>query len=115
MTYYVIPDEDPNMIRNIILLCNKYDIDYFILGKGSNVIFHEEGYYGLVINLRKFTNEKIYRVGNDTLITLGAGVSLDDAIDLAYKNSLSGFEFLTDIPHTWYNWRSSDKKYWSFW
>lgn len=98
--YYIVPEQDQNIIKNIILLCNEYNIDYFILGKGSNIIFNNEGYNGLVINLRKFTTKKLFRVGNNSLITLGSGISLDDAINLAYNNSLSGFEFLSDIPGT---------------
>ena len=54
----------------------------------------------MVINLRKFTTKNLKRVGIHTLITLGSGVSLEDAMNLAYKNSLEGFEFLADIPGT---------------
>ena len=41
-----------NQIIEIIQLCNKYKVNYFILGNGSNLLVSDQGYYGVVIQIQ---------------------------------------------------------------
>ena len=50
---YFIKPKLINKIIKIIHLCNKYSIDYFILGNGSNLLVSDKGYNGLVINIHE--------------------------------------------------------------
>ena len=50
---YFIKPKSINKIIKIIHLCNKYSIDYFILGNGSNLLVSDKGYNGLVINIHE--------------------------------------------------------------
>lgn len=74
-------------------LAVKNDLRYFILGGGSNILFADEGYDGLVIHDRcgecKVDVEKI---------TAHSGVWLDKLVDFATQNSLTGLEFAAGIP-----------------
>ena len=61
-----------NKIIKIIHLCNKYSIDYFILGNGSNLLVSDKGYNGLVINIHEdnFSDLKVDQIdGNHFQIT----------------------------------------------
>ena len=89
----------PKNTQKLILLLNmlnKENINYKVLGNGSNVIFSDDVYDGVIIKLDEFNDIKI----NDTVITVGAGVSLVKLSLLAAKESLSGLEFASGIPGT---------------
>ena len=70
----------------------------FIVGAGSNVLFKDNKFDGVIIKLSKnFSNISILK---DNIIVAGSGV-LDRTIsDFAMKNSIGGFEFLSCIPGT---------------
>ena len=65
----VIPNSTPDLIKlmNYIYTNN---IKYMILGNGSNVIFNDSGYNGVLIKLTKF--DKFEQYGNE--FSIGAGV-----------------------------------------
>ncbi len=77
----------------IIKLCLEQKIPYFILGSGSNVLFSDDGFRGLVIKI----DTRSYEINGQRIIAQ-AGVPLGDLVKLAYENSLSGLEFATGIP-----------------
>ncbi len=63
------------------------------LGGGSNLIFPDEGYRGLVIKL-DFQKLEIA----DSKVTVGAGVMLQHLIAETLKHGLTGLEFAAGIP-----------------
>lgn len=71
-------------------------VKYTVIGNGSNVIFSDEGYDGLVIvttEMKKFSVE-----GN--IIKADCGASLTRLAVAAQRASLSGLEFAYGIPGT---------------
>ncbi len=82
------------MIRNIISICKENNVDYFILGNGSNLIVRDGGIRGVVIKLTHLN--KI--VVEEDLITSACGATLHAVANVALKNSLKGLEFASGIP-----------------
>ena len=70
-TAIVTPDDEYSLIKLIRFLKDN-NIKYKILGRGSNLIFKNETYDGVLIKLDKFDNIDIDGVE----ITAGAGVPL---------------------------------------
>ena len=69
-----------------------------ILGAGSNTLFRDGGFDGIVIKLGKeFAYTKILSDGN---IEVGAATPDKKIADFAMENSIAGFEFLSCIPGT---------------
>jgi UDP-N-acetylmuramate dehydrogenase len=60
--YFVKPKTDKQIIE-IIKLCNKYKVNYFILGNGSNLLVSDNGYYGIVIQIHEhnFANLEVLK------------------------------------------------------
>lgn len=82
----------------IIKECAESDIDYLILGNGSNVLVSDDGYRGVVIRLDgEF--RKMSLVDENT-IYCGAGASLAALCKYALSCGLSGLEFAWGIPGT---------------
>lgn len=67
----------------------------FILAGGSNVLFSDYGFKGLVIRMR---NKDMRMKGSE--IYAEAGVSLNDLVSESINHSLTGFEWATGIPGT---------------
>lgn len=87
----------PNDIETLILLLKKIksnNIKYKVLGKGSNVVFSNLEYDGVIIRLDKLNKCQI----NNEEVIAQAGCGL---IELAIKVSnlgITGMEFATGIP-----------------
>lgn len=84
-------------LREVIKLLKENDINYYIVGNGSNLLVSDDGYRGVIINL--FNNFSEITV-NDNTITASAGVLLGKIGHVALENGLKGFEFATGIPGT---------------
>lgn len=76
--------------------CRAHGVPYFILGKGSNVLFADEGYEGVVISTLRLCG---FTLGGGTL-TAQAGAALGDICKAAAENGMSGLEFAYGIPGT---------------
>lgn len=89
----------PKNIEDLIKLLKyikKNNIKYKVLGKGSNVLFSDSLYDGIIIKLDEFKNIEI----NDTEIKVGAGYSLIGLSLKCARMGLSGLEFASGIPGT---------------
>ena len=83
-------------LRLIISLACEYNMPYFILGRGSNLLVSDQGIEGIVISLDGIDSIKI----NGDTVVCGAGASLRALCIAAQKASLSGLEFAYGIPGT---------------
>lgn len=82
----------------ILKECRESDVDYMILGNGSNVLAGDEGFRGVVIRL----DGDFRRISlvDDNTIYCGAGVSLASLCKFALNCGLTGLEFGWGIPGT---------------
>lgn len=85
-------------LSTILKECQATDVDYMILGNGSNLLVSDDGIRGVVIRLdgdfRKIT------LLDDTTIFCGAGATLAYLCKFALNCGLSGLEFAWGIPGT---------------
>ena len=89
----------PKDTNKLILLLKKLKdekVKYKVLGYGSNLIFSDDEFDGVIIKLDLFNKVKI----DDTIITAGSGVSLIKLSYKAQKEGLTGLEFASGIPGT---------------
>jgi len=76
------------------------NIPIFILGGGSNVLAHDEGYHGLIVRNRIPGFEIIADDPSSTTIKVGAGENWDEVVRRSVEMGLSGIEALSAIPGT---------------
>ncbi len=81
-------------LREALTFAREKDVPCFLLGGGSNILFADTGYDGMVIHMIHNT----LRIHDDVLITCGAGTALMDVIVYAAQNNLGGVEGLAGIP-----------------
>jgi len=82
-------------LKQLIQYINVNDIDYFIIGKGSNLLFSDRQFDGIIISLNEYFFK--FEVKEDTIIAQ-TGVSMVQLSNVACRAGLSGFEFMAGIP-----------------
>lgn len=92
----IVSPKSIDKLLELLKLLKDNNVEYKILGNGSNLIFNDSVYEPVLIKLNDINHCDI----NNNVITVGAGYSL---ISLAMKVSrlgLTGMEFATGIPGT---------------
>jgi len=87
---------DIKQLRQALKFSKENEIPFFVLGGGSNTLFPDGIYNGIIIRMVKFNKIKIR--GEDCIVS--AGFLLPRLIFLLQKESLSGLEELFEIPGT---------------
>ena len=82
-------------IKRIILECEKQNINWQVIGNGSNLLVKDDGVRGALIVVGADMND--VTLEGDRLIAQ-AGASLSSVCMAALSNSLSGLEFAWGIP-----------------
>ena len=86
--------KDIDSLIQTLKYCRDHDIKHMVIGNGSDLLFSDKEYDGVIISMKSFDDVKM----NGSTIVAQAGVSM---IALAYssaKAGLSGFEFMGGIP-----------------
>jgi len=89
--------ENLNELKKFIKKINNKE-KIFVLGVGSNTLFTDETFDGVVIKLSKNFNN-ISKLSEEIIIA-GSAVTDKALSNYAMENNLSGFEFLSCIPGT---------------
>lgn len=82
-------------IQEVLKYVKENNINYYIIGKGSNLLVKDEGVKALIIKITdKFSDVEV----NDKYIKAYAGCSVPKLSQIAKQNCLSGLEFACGIP-----------------
>lgn len=92
----VYPKSVDHLIK-LLKMLNTNKIKYKILGLGSNVLFSDDDYDGVIIRLNELNQIEFF---GRNKIRVGAGYSLMKLSLLAAKKGLAGLEFASGIPGT---------------
>lgn len=94
---FFIEVHDVEGLQRGVAFCREKQVKHMIIGRGSDLLFSDKEYEGVIFSLSKYFNKVAF---NGLEIKAQAGVSM---IYLAYeaaKVGLSGFEFMGGIPGT---------------
>lgn len=81
-------------LKYIVAYLKDRELPYIVVGKGSNILFEDDGYHGCVI----FTDKMSRITVEGNRITAGAGASVTALATTAKNASLTGLEFSYGIP-----------------
>ena len=101
--YFVVVEETEKLVDLLNYLSQK-GIEYYVLGGGSNILFQDEEYDGVAIQV-KSQKSKVIPTGHQyslksQVIEVEAGALLGAVMGLAMQNGLSGMEWSAGIPGT---------------
>lgn len=85
-------------LRKLLDAARADSVRTFVLGKGSNVLFDDKGFDGVVLHIAGAMSE--IKLLGETTVYAQAGCSLMKLCRFALDNSLTGLEFAYGIPGT---------------
>lgn len=94
--FFVTPGTKEEL-RDVVEVCKKRRMPYYIIGNGSNLLVSDTGYRGVIIQIYREMSEITADKG---CITAQAGALLSKVACRAYEEGLAGFEFASGIPGT---------------
>ena len=86
----------PKSVLDLKKFLEKYNKKIYILGAGSNTLFRDSGFDGVIIKLGVGFNYT--KLLNNNKIEVGAATLDKKLSDFAKQKSITGFEFLSCIP-----------------
>ena len=93
---YFFVAENAEEIKKAVRAAKEFNLHYFILGGGSNVLVSDKGFNGLII---KIQNSK-FKIQNSKIIYAEAGMSLGKLVEYSVSKGLTGLEWAAGIPGT---------------
>lgn len=84
-------------IREAFQLAEHRSLPVLVLGGGSNVIFPDRGYKGMILRIG-LKGVRILHETDSTTVIVKAGEQWDDIVKLCIGNDLAGVECLSGIP-----------------
>lgn len=91
---FVLP-RDLDDLRNVMELAE--GIPVLVIGRGTNLLISDQGFRGVVIKLSHAFGE--IKVRGD-VVSVGAGLGLQDLVHFCAEQGLGGLELATGIPGT---------------
>jgi UDP-N-acetylmuramate dehydrogenase len=92
----IVYPKDQKKLIMLLKFLKENKILYKILGNGSNTLFSDKVFDGVIIKLDNLDNIKFFR----NTVKAECGVNLIKLSNMAVRKSLSGLEFATGIPGT---------------
>lgn len=94
----VTPQSEEQLIK-LFKYIKENCIRYVVIGNGSNLLFSDEGYRGIVVKIgSELSSIEAIPCENGMIINAGAGTLLSKLALFACENSLTGLEFASGIP-----------------
>ncbi len=95
--FYLVP-EQAEEVKKAIAFANERELPFLTIGRGSNILFPDEGYDGVVIEVGRGMEH--IELMDDGRIRAAAGTGVGALAAAAARESLSGLEFASGIPGT---------------
>lgn len=92
--HFVIPNSKESLVKTMELIKSE-SLKFKVIGRGSNLLPSDALFDGVVIKCDKGLD---YILIEDTIVTVGSGVSTIILANQVAKENLSGLEFLSGVP-----------------
>lgn len=97
---FVVPKSVEELI-SALRMFKEENIDVFILGAGSNVLFRDGGFDGAVVSTAGLAGFSVRNNDEGSIVVnAGAGVPINDLVLFSIGEGVYGFEYLSGIPGT---------------
>jgi len=93
---YFLKAKNISEIKKALVLAKKLKVKIFVLGEGTNILFNDKYFDGLVL----VPEIKFIKKINKNIVRVGAGVKVEKFLNFLVKNELSGLEWAGGLPGT---------------
>ncbi|MBQ1959360.1 MAG: UDP-N-acetylmuramate dehydrogenase [Firmicutes bacterium] len=89
--------ENTEELRAVLQLVTEGNIPHMVIGNGSNMLFKDSGYDGIVIKLSRQGFDYV-TIEGDNSVRVGTAMTNGALAKILQRESLAGFEFASGIP-----------------
>lgn len=89
--------ENTEELRAVLQLVTEGNIPHMVIGNGSNMLFKDSGYDGIVIKLSRQGFDYVTMEG-DNAVRVGTAMTNGALAKILQREGLAGFEFASGIP-----------------
>lgn len=97
---YLTEISDRHELTEALAWAEQYKLPVIMIGSGSNIIWKDEGYPGLVIVNKIMRFEEQFEDAENYYVTVGAGENWDSVVARVTDKGMTGIEALSLIPGT---------------
>jgi UDP-N-acetylmuramate dehydrogenase len=97
---YAIEVENKQELETALSWADDQNLPAIMIGEGSNIVWRDEGFQGLVIVNKIKGFEILKRDEENYYLTVGSGENWDSVVERSVKEGLTGIEALSLIPGT---------------
>jgi UDP-N-acetylmuramate dehydrogenase len=98
---YFLEVEDDNALAGVLKALHRRDVEFCLLGNGSNVLISDRGVRGAVIRLAGEFKRALWHGGKDAVgVVVGAAYPVTQLVREAARKGYTGVEFAEGIPGT---------------
>lgn len=94
---YLVEVEDYHDLGKLCDFADENKLPIKVVGRGSNLIWSDQGFNGLVI-VNKIPGYEVQDQGEQQFVVVGAGENWDSVVERTVSTGFSGLEFLSLIP-----------------
>ncbi|HET8670494.1 MAG TPA: FAD-binding protein, partial [Candidatus Saccharimonadales bacterium] len=91
---------DRHELQEAVQWAEQSNMPIIVIGSGSNIVWRDEGFPGLVIVNRILRFEEQFEDEENYYMTIGAGNIWDEVVALSVEKGMTGIEALSLIPGT---------------
>ena len=100
MAAYLVNVHDRYEIEQAIVWALEHNLPVLMVGSGSNIIWRDEGFPGLIIVNKILRFEEQQEDDENYYVTVGAGENWDSVVERTVAKGMTGIEALSLIPGT---------------
>ena len=97
---YLTEVKDRSEVAEAVVWAEQNKLPVVMIGNGSNIIWSDNGFKGVVIVNRIMGYDAFEEGAGDYYLTVGSGENWDSVVERSVKKGLSGIEALSLIPGT---------------
>jgi len=94
---WLVRARSETMLREALAWAEQRALPVFFLGGGSNVLFADEGFEGLVV-VPAMDHRRVREEGDSVLVDVAAGMNWDALVAWSVQQNCAGIECLSGIP-----------------
>jgi UDP-N-acetylmuramate dehydrogenase len=99
-SHYLAEAISKEEVQELVRWARKQNLATRMIGRGSNIVWKDEGYAGLII-VNKIMGKRILNEDDQTaVVELNGGENWDQSVEWTIQQGLSGLEYLSLIPGT---------------
>src|SRR6476469_9880279 len=97
---YLAQVKNQTDLQELITWAKSNSLSIIMIGRGSNIVWRDEGYNGLVLVNKIMGRELLREDGHTATLKFGGGENWDSVVDWTVGKKLSGLEFMSLVPGT---------------